>query len=271
MAYEKQTWQCGDIVTAEKLNNIEDGIEEALACCGGGSGDAGYSCSDGTRVLTDETITTAEPFPNAGFAIAPLGDDVELGADELIITFDGTEYTCPKVTLEDAGYLYGAPADLSQGYLFDFSEYPFSVSSSSDGKLLATPTAGTYTLKIEGGAVVAETTECFRRAVGSASKAVKRVSFRQATSEECRQGGAVDIYDSTWEELKEAFLMGLPIYLDSRERAGQLYRAYLVGLYINEGVYTATFALQEGTSVYTIVLTASAPDEPLVRLACIEK
>ncbi len=35
MAYEKNTWSCGDDITADKLNNIEDGIEEALACCGG--------------------------------------------------------------------------------------------------------------------------------------------------------------------------------------------------------------------------------------------
>ena len=36
MAYTKQTWACGDEITAEKLNNIEDGIEEALECCGSG-------------------------------------------------------------------------------------------------------------------------------------------------------------------------------------------------------------------------------------------
>ena len=29
MSYEKTTWQTGDIVTAEKLNNIENGIENA--------------------------------------------------------------------------------------------------------------------------------------------------------------------------------------------------------------------------------------------------
>ena len=27
MSYEKQTWANGDIITAEKLNHIEDGIE----------------------------------------------------------------------------------------------------------------------------------------------------------------------------------------------------------------------------------------------------
>lgn len=29
MSYEKTTWQNGDTITAEKLNNIEEGIEEA--------------------------------------------------------------------------------------------------------------------------------------------------------------------------------------------------------------------------------------------------
>ena len=29
MAYEKQEWKCGDVVTAEKLNHMEDGITEA--------------------------------------------------------------------------------------------------------------------------------------------------------------------------------------------------------------------------------------------------
>lgn len=29
MAYEKQTWQSGDVVTSAKLNNMEDGIDDA--------------------------------------------------------------------------------------------------------------------------------------------------------------------------------------------------------------------------------------------------
>lgn len=35
MAYEKQTWNCGDTITADKLNHIEDGIADASG--GGGS------------------------------------------------------------------------------------------------------------------------------------------------------------------------------------------------------------------------------------------
>ena len=35
MAYEKQTWTNGDIITAEKLNHMEDGIENASDSGGG--------------------------------------------------------------------------------------------------------------------------------------------------------------------------------------------------------------------------------------------
>lgn len=35
MNYEKQTWECGETITAEKLNHIEDGI--ANASSGGGA------------------------------------------------------------------------------------------------------------------------------------------------------------------------------------------------------------------------------------------
>ena len=35
MSYEKKTWQCGDTISAEELNRMENGIEEAQG--GGGS------------------------------------------------------------------------------------------------------------------------------------------------------------------------------------------------------------------------------------------
>ena len=34
MAYEPTTWNCGDTITAEKLNKLENGLAE---CCGGGT------------------------------------------------------------------------------------------------------------------------------------------------------------------------------------------------------------------------------------------
>lgn len=35
MSYTKQTWQCGETITADKLNHMEDGIEECCSNSGG--------------------------------------------------------------------------------------------------------------------------------------------------------------------------------------------------------------------------------------------
>lgn len=37
MAYTPTTWECGDAITAAKLNNLEGGVQEALECCGSGT------------------------------------------------------------------------------------------------------------------------------------------------------------------------------------------------------------------------------------------
>lgn len=36
MPYTKHIWECGEMITDAKMNNIEDGIDEALECCDGG-------------------------------------------------------------------------------------------------------------------------------------------------------------------------------------------------------------------------------------------
>lgn len=35
MAYTPTEWNCGDTITADKMNNLEEGVQEALECCGG--------------------------------------------------------------------------------------------------------------------------------------------------------------------------------------------------------------------------------------------
>lgn len=53
MAYEKQTWVCGETITADKLNHIEDGLEN---CCGS---------SGGSEPLIVRFTNTAPP-PSSG-------------------------------------------------------------------------------------------------------------------------------------------------------------------------------------------------------------
>ena len=43
MAYEPKEWVCGETITAEALNHIENGIEE---CCSGGSIDFSFTVED---------------------------------------------------------------------------------------------------------------------------------------------------------------------------------------------------------------------------------
>lgn len=56
MAYERHNWQCGDVVTAERLNNIEDGVEEALECCGSSAEEFLVSFTLSTTNTMDRTV-----------------------------------------------------------------------------------------------------------------------------------------------------------------------------------------------------------------------
>ena len=153
MAYEKQTWQCGDVISAEKLNHMEDGIAE---CCEGG-GDCGYSCEMGYRQIFNDSVTTTEDrgFYYTFLPVTPTDPTIR-------VTLDGTEYDCSKVSDGDS-YHYGAPYD-SDTQAHDWSVYPFVI---YDDGSFHTEAAGTYSLKIEIPAEVVETSECFERAVES--------------------------------------------------------------------------------------------------------
>lgn len=55
MAYTPKTWVCGETITADGLNNIEDGIQEALECCGSG-GDCGYECTESRGTVFEGSL-----------------------------------------------------------------------------------------------------------------------------------------------------------------------------------------------------------------------
>ncbi len=65
MAYEKQTWNDGDIITKEKLNHIEDGIAGIELTPGpqgekGDTGAAGAAGAKGDKGDTGAKITSIE-------------------------------------------------------------------------------------------------------------------------------------------------------------------------------------------------------------------
>ena len=69
MAYEKQTWTTGEVITQEKLNHMEDGIANA-------GGDAGYECVEESTVLFDDEVTTGGD--------SPYGKEGSISYDQLI-------------------------------------------------------------------------------------------------------------------------------------------------------------------------------------------
>ena len=63
MSYNKTNWQTGDIVTAEKLNKIEDGIENVS---GGGGG----------LLVETEYVTDVGEYNDNGFKTIMDADDI---------------------------------------------------------------------------------------------------------------------------------------------------------------------------------------------------
>lgn len=187
MAYEKKTWVCGETITADGLNNIENGIEEAFDCCESklpavttdDNGDVltvvdgewekaepGYKCTETLNTLTEESVTTSgtAPYIGGNFSYSSLID-----ADTITVTFNGTEYEADKI-IQGSSNFYGGFTPSGP----DFSEYPFAIVSAPNGSvavnMLYTESAGTYSVKIESAIVTATTTACFDKAVKKATE-----------------------------------------------------------------------------------------------------
>lgn len=208
MAYEKQTWVCGETITADKLNHMEDGIAQAS----GGGTDVGYECTETRTVLTEESVTTvAGEYGNDG----SLAYSTPITAETIRVTFNGVEYVCDAVAMGGTVRGYGG---ISQSDT-DFSEYPFAITSNSNPDAsfvngLYTETAGTYQVKIETVEQSVETSECFENAVnkvvgggGAESLIVKAARFYKSTNT------ATVVFDKTLSEVSEALSNGVPCYL----------------------------------------------------------
>lgn len=132
MAYEKQTWQTGDVITAPKLNHMEDGIESA----------PGYRIeSQELVIIPEQTVTTEENYGSIGGELT-VADGIEEAPETLTVTFNGQIYECQNNDMS-----YGAPWDdsLNDGNGgIDWSEYPFFISLID--AVIETESAGTYTV-----------------------------------------------------------------------------------------------------------------------------
>ena len=121
----------------------------------------GYWCEDEIVTLTEESVTTEQSGP---FVWGSLSYSQLIDAETLKVTFNGTEYECPRNDTP-AGAIYGGmnPTTMTP----DFSQYPFAILSAEQiGNRLITETAGTYAVKVQAVETTVTTTPCFDKARG---------------------------------------------------------------------------------------------------------
>jgi len=137
MAYTPINWQTGDTITAEKMNKMDNGwgVQETQ--------------------LFSETVTTTDLGGVNGGA---LSYSTLIDSASIVVTFNGTDYTCPRIEFYGT-YYYGGFTE--QGP--DFSICPFALESSPQGNTLYTQSAGSYTVSATANSV--EISENFSNAV----------------------------------------------------------------------------------------------------------
>lgn len=151
MPYEKHTWQTGETITAEKLNNIEDGVENS---------DKGYDYSLTKTNLFSETINSTY---NNGYYVATFSYSQIFDNDELIVVFDDVEYFCNKNVVYGQS-IYGGFNESGP----TFTDFPFVINSSqSSGNTILTSTGGTHTVIVQVPNETINTTNGFEKAVNS--------------------------------------------------------------------------------------------------------
>ena len=107
MSYEKNTWATGDILTAQKLNHMEDGIEVASA---------ETPLIENREVIIPQTILNRDDFmggPTSAIyrGTVPIPGTIEdfVGSlvpfDTYIVTIDGHEHYC----IYDGGFAFCEP------------------------------------------------------------------------------------------------------------------------------------------------------------------
>lgn len=199
MAYEPKEWQCGEYISAGGLNNIEEGIQEALAK------DCGYSCREAEVELFNDTVTTTDSVITGIYT--GVISTTKITADEIRVVYDGTSYTLNK----DENGNYGTSDYDMVNFTIGFEDCPFLIYwfGNYNVEAIATETAGDHTLEIYTAETVATLTECFKIAVQSLTKSlIFSIVETTEVTEPCE--GTRFTYSHTWQEVHDAFVAGRP-------------------------------------------------------------
>lgn len=148
MSYTKQTWNNGDIITADKLNHIEDGIE---------NNNPGYEIVENEQLILNENVTVTNG--GAQFQYSEL-----INYPTITVDFNGDIYECELIKDPNAPFnAYGGFGASGP----DFTEYPFIILSAADpgNALYVENPDGDYSVKIYVQESTINTTEDFEKSV----------------------------------------------------------------------------------------------------------
>lgn len=219
MAYTPINWATGDTITADKLNKMDNGwgVESTQ--------------------LFSETVTTAD---QGGMYSAELVYSQLINADTITVTYDGTEYVCPRIDLFDECF-YGGFSE--QGPVF--TSYPFAIESNGDTNTVYTETAGAHVIAAVGDAIA--TSSGFSAAVGKCLPILK-----------------VELGKTTYQEVESAIIDGLFVYGWDDDNGRMFYALNIVEDTVNSEYYLYALTNQPGSSEpATAEFVASSPDSPL--------
>ena len=167
MAYEKQNWECGQVITADKLNHMEDGIANA-----GGDCDCGYVCYHGGDTIFSETVTLEESTQQGVYEAVLQYDKIILDTT-IRVSINGGEFN---------------PVGGEEGFYGDeeFTDPPFYLEYHDEEWLFVTTLNDVHTIEVKanGGAkrTIIAGTSCFTKAVTSLMPCFGSVDFSQRTA-----------------------------------------------------------------------------------------
>lgn len=128
MAYTPINWQTGDTITAEKMNRMDNG----------------WGIQEGQ--LFSESVTTRS---QGGLNMASIEYNYPIDSATIVVTFDGTDYTCPRIDAFGS-YWYGGFTE--QGP--DFSVYPFTLTYDEGSVCVYAEDSGTHAIAVTAPTVV---------------------------------------------------------------------------------------------------------------------
>lgn len=140
MAYTPINWQTGDVITAGKLNKMDNGW------------------SVGNTQLFNESVTTVE---SDGLNMATFDYDSPINYSTITVIFNNNEYTCSRIDAFGNYYYGGFSANGP-----DFSVYPFAIECNTglNSNNIYTSIAGTYSVSVSGNTI--DISDNFSAAVG---------------------------------------------------------------------------------------------------------